>query len=203
MELNKGLVTRIAKTLELEGFVRILLVQIWWREGSYDECLGLVDELLGKFTLANRRGLDNYTAYLYHHYARIHEKKGHDQAIREHLLQALNRACVRSDEIGQSTIFNLLLRNYIAYGHLEAAYNLVEKCVFPERKSNNEFCKYLFYTGKIKAVRREYSESLDMLNQAIRKSPDAAKGFKIQCQKVAIVVELLMGDIPNREIFSD
>lgn len=42
-----------------------------------------------------------------------------------------------------------------------------------------------------------------MLNQAIRKSPDGAKGFKIQCQKVAIVVELLMGEIPNREIFSD
>ena len=30
------------------------------------------------------------------------------------------------------------------------------------------------------------------------KSPDSAKGFKIQCQKVAIVVELLLGDIPNR-----
>jgi 26S proteasome regulatory subunit N3 len=42
-----------------------------------------------------------------------------------------------------------------------------------------------------------------MLNQALRKSPDVAKGFKIQCQKVAIVVELLLGDIPNREIFSD
>lgn len=37
----------------------------------------------------------------------------------------------------------------------------------------------------------------------MRKSPDSAKGFKIQCQKVAIVVELLLGDIPNREIFSD
>lgn len=42
-----------------------------------------------------------------------------------------------------------------------------------------------------------------MLNQAIRKSPDIAKGFKIQCQKAAIVVELLLGEIPNREIFSD
>jgi 26S proteasome regulatory subunit N3 len=59
------------------------------------------------------------------------------------------------------------------------------------------------YTGKIKAVRREYGDSLDMLNQAIRKSPDVAKGFKIQCQKAAIVVELLTGEIPNREIFSD
>jgi hypothetical protein len=37
-------------------------------------------------------------------------------------------------------------------------------------------------------VRREYGEALDMLNQAIRKSPDSAKGFKINCQKAAIVV---------------
>ncbi len=52
-------------------------------------------------------------------------------------------------------------------------------------------------------MRREYGEALDMLNQAIRKSPDSAKGFKIQCQKTAVVVELLTGEIPNREIFSD
>lgn len=140
---------------------------------------------------------------MYYYFSRIHEKKGSDQNIREQLLEALNRACVRSDEIGQSTIFNLLLRNYLRYSHLEAAYNLIEKCSFPEGKSNNEFCKYLYYTGRVKAVRREYGEALDMLNQAIRKSPDTAKGFKITCQKAAIVVELLLGEIPNREIFSD
>ena len=44
---------------------------------------------------------------------------------------------------------------------------------------------------------------MSRLNQAIRKSPDNAKGFKIQCQKAAIVVELLQGEIPNREIFAD
>ena len=42
-----------------------------------------------------------------------------------------------------------------------------------------------------------------MLNHAIRKSPDSATGFKITCQKAAIVVELLLGEIPQREIFSD
>lgn len=61
----------------------------------------------------------------------------------------------------------------------------------------------MYYTGRVKAVRRDYADALTSLNQAIRKSPDNAKGFKIQCQKVAIVVELLLGDIPNREIFSD
>jgi len=39
---------------------------------------------------------------------------------------------------------------------------------------------------------------LSRLNQAIRKSPDNAKGFKIYCQKLAVVVELLQGDVPNR-----
>ena len=65
---------------------------------------------------------------------------------------------------------------------------MIEKASFPETKSNNEYCKYLYYTGRVKAVRREYADSLARLNQATRKSPDNAKGFKIHCQKVAIVV---------------
>ena len=110
---------------------------------------------------------------------------------------------MRSDEIGQSTLLNLLLRNYRRHSHIDAAHNLIEKTSFPEGKSSNEFCKYLFYTGRVKAVRREYSDALNRLNQAIRKSPDSANGFRLQCQKIAIVVELLMGEVPNREIFTD
>ena len=98
---------------------------------------------------------------------------------------------------------NLLLRNYIRHSHFDAAHNLIEKTSFPEGKSNNEFCKYLYYTGRVKAVRREYTDALNRLNQAARKSPDGAKGFRLQCQRAAIVVELLVGDIPNREIFAD
>lgn len=97
IELNKNLITRIVKTMELEGFVKLFLIQIWWREGNYDDCLKVVEDMLNRFTLANRRTLDNYTAYLYHFYSRIHEKKGSDHSIREHLLEALNRACVRDD----------------------------------------------------------------------------------------------------------
>ena len=74
--------SRVVKTLELEGFVRIFQVQILWRNGHYDECLKLVEDLLNRFVLANRRSLDNYTAVLYHRYARIHEKKNLDQSIR-------------------------------------------------------------------------------------------------------------------------
>ena len=89
------------------------------------------------------------------------------------------------------------------YSNFDAAHNLIEKTSFPEGRSNNEYCKYLYYTGRVKAVRREYSDALNRLNQASRKSPDGAKGFRLQCQRAAIVVELLLGDIPNREIFAD
>lgn len=95
------------------------------------------------------------------------------------------------------------MRNYLRHSHIDAAHNLIEKTSFPEGKSGNEFCKYLYYTGRVKAIRREYADSLNRLNQAIRKSPDSAKGFRLQCQRIAIVVELLMGEVPNREIFTD
>lgn len=152
------------------------------------ECLLISNELIDRITQANRRTLDVYSALLQYYIVRINEKRGTELEIRAGLLEAYNRACVRGDEISKCTVLNLLLRNYLRQNHIEAAHNLIDKTFFPENKSNNEYCKYLYYTGKVKAIRREYSESLSRLNQAIRKSPDSAKGFKIQCQKIAIVV---------------
>lgn len=192
-EISKVFQAKINKVLELESFLKILLILIYWREQRYNDCLAIVRELLDKIVAANRRSLDNYGAILYFYYFRIHEKGNNFGAIREYILESYNRCCVRLDEIGQVTLLNILLRDYLAHNQIEAAYNLIEKTSFPESKSNNEFCKYPFYTGRVKAVRRDYTDALNRLNQAIRKSPDNAKGFKIQCQKIAIVVELLTG----------
>ena len=52
--------------------MRILLVEVLWNENSWDECMKQVEDLIGKITNANRRNLDNYSAFLYHYYARIH-----------------------------------------------------------------------------------------------------------------------------------
>lgn len=89
-------------------------------------------------------------------------------------------------------------------GNYEAAQHLISKTTFPENRSNNETCRYLYYTGKIKAIQLDYAESYQKLMQAIRKAPDTgAIGFRVQTQKLAIVVELLLGEIPNRSIFSN
>lgn len=81
--------------------------------------------MLEKIDAANRRTLDVYGSIMHFYLVRLHEKNGTDLEIRESLLDAYNRACVRSDEYGQSTLLNLLLRNYLRYSHIDAAHNLI------------------------------------------------------------------------------
>lgn len=81
-DLNKAVVQRISKSLELEVFLKMFVVQIFWREGRYDDCLALVNQLCEAISSANRRTLDNYHAVLYAYFSRIHEKRGDENAIR-------------------------------------------------------------------------------------------------------------------------
>ena len=59
----------------------------------------------------------------------------------------LRTSTLRSDYEGQSTILNLLLRNYLHYNLYDQADKLVSKSTFPECASNNEWARFLFYLG--------------------------------------------------------
>ena len=55
----------------------------------------------------------------------------------------------------------------------------MSKSTFPESASTNEWARFLYYTGIIKAIQLDYSEAHKNLLQAIRKAPQhAAYGFK-------------------------
>lgn len=41
-ELSKTLAARVSKTLELEAFVKMLLVALLWKEGNLEDCLKAV-----------------------------------------------------------------------------------------------------------------------------------------------------------------
>jgi len=41
----------------------------------------------------------------------------------------------------------------------EQARNFMVKTSFPESASNNQYARYLYYQGRIKAVQLEYSEA--------------------------------------------
>lgn len=59
--------------------------------------------------------------------------------------------------------------------------------------------------GRIRAIQLNYTEAHANLQQAIRRAPEAkaAPGFVQTAQKLSIVVELLMGEIPERRIFRE
>jgi 26S proteasome regulatory subunit N3 len=51
-------------------------------------------------------------------------------------------------------------------------------------------------------LRLEYTSSFSNLSQCLRKAPtNTATGFRIAAQRLLVVVQLLMGEIPDRHIF--
>lgn len=60
----------------------------------------------------------------------------------------LRTATLRHDADGQAVLLNLLLRNYLHFNLYDQAEKLVSKSVFPELANNNEWARYLYYTGE-------------------------------------------------------
>lgn len=52
---------------------------------------------------------------------------------------------------------------------VEQAFKLVSKTNFPEKASNNQFCRYLYYTGRISALQLEYGDAHEKLKSSLRK----------------------------------
>lgn len=91
----------------------------------------------------------------------------------------LRTSILRNDYEGTAVLINSLLRSYLQFNLYDQALKLVSKSIFPLQASNNEWARYLFYNGRIKAMQLEYSEAHKNLVQAIRKAPQqAATGFK-------------------------
>ena len=62
--------------------------------------------------------------------------------------------------------------------------------------------RFYFYQGRIKATQLDYSEAHKYLVQSSRKAPqNSANGFKQHVTKLSITVELLLGNIPERQAF--
>ena len=92
--------------------------------------------------------------------------------------------------------------NSISFLEVEQAEKLISNSTFPETASNNQLCRYLYYSGRIQALRLEYTTSYSNLSQCLRKAPtNTGTGFRIAAQRLLVVVQLLMGEIPERHVF--
>merc|ERR1711964_710599 len=127
----------------------------------------------------NRRTLDSLTARVYFYYSLFCEQmaplppspSSPVVTLRPTLLSALRTAVLRKDIDTQSTVIVLLLRNYLSTFHIAQADLLLSHTKFP-----------------VTATRKAPT------------SPSAA-GFAQTAQKLLLVVQLLMGDIPERATF--
>jgi len=206
-EAEEGVVKKTAKksaTLVPESEVYVqLLVLIHLIDGKkYQDAVKCADRLMQKIMDLNRRTLDILAAKCYYYYARAYELMNKLEQIRGFLHARLRTSTLRHDDEGTACLTNLLLRNYTQYALFDQADKLVKKSTFPTTANNNEMARFLYYTGRIKALQLEYSESYKSLVQSLRKAPQVSGlGFRQCVQKLAIVVELLLGDIPDRSTF--
>ena len=98
---------------------------------------------------------------------------------------------MRHDDDTQASLIICLLRNYLHYSLYDQADKLVS------------FARHHYFLGRIKAVQLNYTAAHTNLQQAIRRVPPAktAPRFYQPVHKFFVIVELLMGDIPDRGIF--
>lgn len=63
------------------------------------------------------------------------------------LLSAHRTATLRHDEESQTTLINLLLRNYLHYNLYEQAEKLAAKLKFPTGAGNSQVARFMYYIG--------------------------------------------------------
>ena len=176
-------------------------------QGGTDFSLDFVE----KIRTYNRRTLDPIGAKAYFYLALFTEnldpkppsKQSEVIATRPKLLAALRSSVLRKDAETQAAVTVLLLRNYISTADISQADLLIAQTQFPANATNNQVSRYLYYLGRIRAIQLAYTQAHEHLESATRKSPSTgpAVGFYQQSMKLLIVVELLMGDIPDRSFF--
>lgn len=189
---------------EVDAYIHLLIVLYLIDQGKFADAQKCSDALMEKLSLHSRRSLDLIQARCFFYHMRAYELNSDLDKCRTFFHTKLRTATLRSDFEGQAVLINCLLRSYLFSNLYDQADKLVSKSVFPENASNNEWARYLYYVGRIKAIRLEYSEAQTNLVQALRKAPQTtAVGFRQTVQKLLLTVELLLGDIPDRLIFRE
>lgn len=196
---------------EVDVYLSILVQIYLFDQHQIQKGAEFSTRLIERLRALNRRTLDSLAARVYFYYSLFFEQTtplppspaAAVTHIRQTLLAALRTAVLRKDVDTQATVMTLLLRNYLSTSHITQADLLISHNRFPTAASNNQIARYLYYLGRIRAIQLQYTEAHNHLIGATRKSPTShsARGFYQASHKLLVVVELLMGDIPDRAVF--
>jgi len=196
-----------AAAMEVESWLITLAVRVLWKEKKFTEAFQLAEQGIAVLLeniekrQSNKNSLFPLLARLYRFRSLVAESLPPNPTMRQDMVHAHGTACLRRDADSQATLLNLLLRDLLADSQVEQAQKLLENSNFPENASNNQLCRYLYYSGRIQALRLEYTSAFSNLSQCLRKAPSStALGFRLSAQRLLVVVQLLMGEIPDRHI---
>lgn len=183
-----------------------LLVQLKLLDHNEIEKLDKFNERVIEFMqMFNRRSLDFLQAKAWFYIFRAKELRNDFYSLRPALSTSLRTATLRHDSETAASVITLLLRLCLLSHDINQASNLVEKSEFPENAGNALFARYYYYLAKITAIQLDYSLAHEYVIAAIRKVPQTqfATGFIQTATKLSIVIELLMGEIPESKIFKN
>lgn len=208
---------------EVESWLLTLAVRIYWRASQFQQAyelitkgLQILDAHLAEETEPTTTGgLYPLLARMLRYRSLIMESllllQTQDQSTysklcndtRTELATRHTHAVLRRDADVSATILNLHLRELLLSDRVEQAQKLISNSTFPaESASNNQLLRYLYYSGRVQALRLEYTQSYSNLSQCLRKCPsNTGLGFRIAVQRLLVVVQLLMGEIPDRSVF--
>lgn len=215
---------------EVEAYFLYLIVSSLLRENFIFEAYEFSLIAVQRIKQFNRRTLDYLNAKIYFYLGLAYDKvnvevnhKNNQEIIQKLsaksflsisndqflsiLMKGYQTACVRHDQFSQAVLLNLILKNHLDHNMIEKAYNFSLRSIFPEEiisKSNNQYSRYLYYLGFVYAIQLEYSDAYQRLNMSLRKAPQSEYGenFTLNIKKLLILVQLLMGDIPEKVLFS-
>eukprot|EP00485_Elphidium_margaritaceum_P007797 CAMPEP_0202709240 /NCGR_PEP_ID=MMETSP1385-20130828/21361_1 /ASSEMBLY_ACC=CAM_ASM_000861 /TAXON_ID=933848 /ORGANISM="Elphidium margaritaceum" /LENGTH=645 /DNA_ID=CAMNT_0049368437 /DNA_START=151 /DNA_END=2088 /DNA_ORIENTATION=- len=198
-------------------FLKLLIALELYDRGQFAQSLPILAALIAFSKQQNRRTSDLLSLRLYQFYALCTQRLSHEQSssssssssassslwsIRAFLFSEYKTACLQQNESAQSQLIVLILQCYIASNLYSLAHKFVEKAEFPESAESPIFARYHYYRGRIDCVQLQYADSLYHVQQALRRAPQTAcYGFKLNATRWLIVVQLLMGDIPDRNLF--
>lgn len=187
---------------EVQVFVHHLVTLYFLDRHNHAVAFEVSSSLVNFLHAHNRRTLDLLSSLVYFYFSLAAEKLSKLSSIRNQLLLAHRSATLQHNEPGQVTLTNCILRNFLSYNLYDQADKFRSHVELPEARSNHEHARYLFYVGQLYAVQLHYSEAFDNLRQAIQKAPQkSGKGFQQISHKLLVVVQLLMGEIPERSLF--
>lgn len=208
---SKSSASKASVLPEVDVYLSILIQTYLYDQKAFQQGANFSSSLVEQLRALNRRTLDALASRVYFYYSLFYEQlaplppspAAAVVSIRQTLLTALRTAVLRKDQDVQATVTNLILRNYLSTSHIAQADLFISHSEFPPAASNNQIARYLYYLGRIRAIQLQYTEAHQHLIGATRKSPAtlSAGGFYQASTKLLVVVELLMGDIPDRSIF--